>query len=127
MPGATPTTRMPSAATSWARPKVSASTPAFAAAYWTYSPGAPSVAAPELTLTITPPRPPYDMPSARTAARAHEKGGGEVEVDGLPDHVDGRLRERADVQRGAGVVDHAGEPAVLGRLREQRVDTGRLA
>src|SRR5207342_1992331 len=50
-PGATPTTRMPWPATSWASPTVSASTPALAAAYWTYSPAAPSVAAPELTLT----------------------------------------------------------------------------
>ncbi len=49
---------------------MSASTPALAAAYWTYSPGAPLVAAPELMLTMTPPEPPYAVLSARTAARA---------------------------------------------------------
>ena len=114
MPGATPTTRMPSSATSWARPIVSASTPAFAAAYWTYSPGDPSVAAPELTLTM------HAAASAvRRAEGAHrgacdEKGGGEVEVDRRPDDVDRRLGELPDVQGGAGVVDDAGEPPVLG-------------
>ena len=61
---------------------VSASTPAFAAAYWTYSPGDPSVAAPELTLTSTPP-----ASAVRRAERAHrgagdQQRGGEVEVDG---------------------------------------------
>ena len=66
MPGATPTTRMPSPATSCARPMVSASTPAFAAAYWTYSPGAPSVAAPEVTLTSD---------AARAAVRRLEQRG----------------------------------------------------
>ena len=41
-PGATLTTRIPSSATSSARPIVSASTPAFAAAYWTYHPALPA-------------------------------------------------------------------------------------
>ena len=70
MPGATPTTRIPSPATSIARPVVRASRPAFAAAYWTYSFGAPSVAAPDDTLTTTPPVPPRLVLISRTAARA---------------------------------------------------------
>ena len=70
MPGATPTTRMPSPATSIASPVVRASRPAFAAAYWTYSCGAPRVAAPDETLTTTPPEPPRPVLISRTAARA---------------------------------------------------------
>src|SRR6266704_1643541 len=43
------------------------------AAYHTYSPGLPSVAAAELRLTMTPPLPPCDVDIRRTAVRAQRK------------------------------------------------------
>jgi hypothetical protein len=55
MPGATALTRIPSPASSFDRPRVRMSTPALAAAYWTYSCGEPVVPAADEMLTIAPP------------------------------------------------------------------------
>ena len=100
---------------------MSASTPALAAAYWTYSPGEPSVAAPELMLTRTPPEPPRDRLIDADRGPRHEQRRGEVEVDRRAYDVGRGVGERAEVQRRAGVVDHPGQ---LAGRREQLVDAG---
>ena len=51
----------------------------------------------------------------------HEEGRDEVELHHLPDHLDRGLREVAEVQGGAGVVHHPGEPAQRCRLDEEAV------
>ena len=58
MPGETALTRMPSPASSFDSPMVMELTAPFEAAYQTYSPGLPSVAAIEEIITIAPPCPP---------------------------------------------------------------------
>ena len=113
------------AATSCASPIVSASTPALEAAYCTYSPGDPSVAAAEAHVDQHAARLRRRNGRARrTAARATYSAEDRLRSTVRWITAAVGLGERARVQRRARVVDHAGELALLRGLREQPLDLG---
>jgi hypothetical protein len=91
-PGATALTRTPSPASSFASPIVIVSIAAFEAAYQTKSPGLPSVAAPEETLTIAPPAPPRRVEMPRIRLARDQQRAGDVEVDHRADARRARRR-----------------------------------
>ena len=127
IPGETALTRMPSPASSFDRPMVMESTAPLDAAYQTYSPGLPSVAAIDEIITIAPPCPPCLVDMRMIAALAHSSApttlSSSVSRIGLClDRLDARIPAGR-----AGVIDKVRQPPeLLVDGRERAVDVGLL-
>ena len=128
IPGATALTRIPCPARSLARLMVSASTPAFTAAWWTHSCAAPRVAPRRGRGDV-------DDRSARSAAGCgHHLGGaadsqqhpGQVDLDHPADYLDRGVREVTDMCGQTGVVHQPGHRPERDGSREQRVNGVRV-
>ena len=126
-PGATPTTRMPLGRRPPGRGRWSARRHRPWRRRTGRTPRArPRVAAPELTLTSTPPGPPYDVPRARTAARATSSAAVRLRSTVAAITSGGVSASWPRCRVAPALLTTPGEPAVLGGRCEQPVDAVRV-